>query len=45
MGEKDEDGQRVQTDSYKINRLWCKMHSMVITVDNTVLHIWKLLGK
>ena len=32
-------------NSYKINRLWGKMYSMVITVDNTVLHIWKFLGK
>ena len=37
-----EEGQKVQTSSYKIS-LGDVMYSMVAIVNNTVLHIWKLL--
>ena len=42
-GEVGESGQKVQTSSYKKNKFWDVMYSMVITVNNTVLYIWKLL--
>ena len=37
--EMGEDGQKVQTSRYKINKSWNVMNSMVTIVNNTVLHI------
>ena len=42
VGKMGEEGQKVQTSSYKIS-LGDVMYSMVTIVNNTVLHIWKLL--
>lgn len=44
MGEMGEGGQRVRTSSYKINKFWDIMYSMVTVVNDTVLYVWKLLG-
>ena len=33
-----EGGQRVQISSYKMNKFWGSNHSMMITVNNTVVH-------
>ena len=35
----DAGGQKVQTSSYKINKSWDVMYSVVTIVNNTVLHI------
>ena len=36
-------GRKIQTSSYKINRSWGVMCSIVAVVNNTVLYTWKLL--
>ena len=45
VGETGEIGQKVQTSSYKIYKPWgCNCsHSMVTTVKNILLYIWKTL--
>ena len=42
MGEGD---QKVQTSRYKIGKSENAVNSMLATVNNTVLHIWKLLSE
>lgn len=37
--------QKVKSSSYKVNELWGVSWSMVATVNNTILHIRKLLRK
>ena len=34
---------RAHTYSYKVNKLWDLMYTMVTIVNNTVLYTWKLL--
>ena len=34
-----EEGQKVQTSSYKVNKSWGCMDSVVTTVNNTALHV------
>lgn len=34
---------RAQTYSYKVNKLWDPMYTMVTIVNNIVLYTWKLL--
>ena len=43
VGEMGEGGQKVQTSSYRINKSWNVMCSVVTVVNNTVLYVWKLL--
>ena len=40
-----EGGQKVQTSRYKIGKSENAVNSMLTTVNNTVLHIWKLLSE
>ena len=43
MGEIGKGGQKAQNSSYKTNRSWYEMYSLVTIVNNTVFFIWKLL--
>lgn len=43
VGIRGEGGQKVQTSSYIINNSCDIIHSMMTIVNNTVLHIYKLL--
>lgn len=38
-----EGGQKVQSSTFKINKLWHVVHSMATIVNNSVLRIWELL--
>ena len=39
VGEMGEGGQKVQTSSYRINKSWNVMCSVVTVVNNTVLYV------
>ena len=43
VGKMGEGSQKVQTSSYKVNKSWDVIYSMVTIVNNTVLYIWRLL--
>ena len=39
VGKMGEDGQRMQTSSYKINEYRCKIHSFGTTANNTIAYL------
>ena len=43
VDEMSEGDQNIQISSYKMAKSWEIMYSMVTIINNTILHIWKLL--